>query len=110
MNCPDVDNGSSLVDQIELRANANATEYPTERPLDCGWPDLRRHFLHVDADECLAGLADGRRVLSGIRAADASALGNVSRRRDDRGHGAGTWTNGGNAERAGFPASGRRRI
>src|SRR6266704_1182330 len=54
----DVDDGAILVHQIDLRANANATEYPTERPLDCGWPDLRRHFVHVDADECLAGLAD----------------------------------------------------
>src|SRR5713101_7963739 len=55
---PDVDDGSIHVYQIDLRANANATEYPTERPLDCGWPDLRRHLVHVDADEFLAGLAD----------------------------------------------------
>src|SRR6266852_5450850 len=48
---PDVDDGSIHVYQIDLRANANATEYPTERPLDCGWPDLRRHLVHVDADE-----------------------------------------------------------
>src|SRR5262249_35989729 len=52
LSCPDVDDGSILVHQIELRANANAADYPIERPLDCGRPDLRRHLMHVDADEC----------------------------------------------------------
>src|SRR5882724_10692403 len=57
---PNVDDGSSLVHQIDLRANANATEYPTERPLDGGWPDVRRHLVHVDADQFLASPADRR--------------------------------------------------
>jgi antitoxin Phd len=45
--------------------------------------------------------------LPGIRAINARAFGNVCRGRDDCGHGACAWADGGDAERAGFPASGR---
>jgi hypothetical protein len=54
---PDLDDGSILVHQIDLRANANATEDATDRPFDCSRPDLRRHLVHVDADQCRTGLA-----------------------------------------------------
>src|SRR6266478_5239882 len=67
LSCPDVDDGSILVHQVELRANANATKYPTERPLDGGWPDVRRHLVHVDADEFLAGPADRLRDFVGAK-------------------------------------------